>query len=149
MIESVAGMISAAPSPITARGADELVDAAGEGGGGRRDAEDHEADGERTLAAEPVAQRTEGEEEAGEHQRVRVDHPLQSGDARAQVALEGGERDVDDGVVDHDDEQAHAEHREGEPAPLVPDLGAPAPRARRGADAGSGALWERLAWRGV
>ena len=38
-------------------GADELVDAAGERGRGRRDAEDDEADGERALAPEAVAER--------------------------------------------------------------------------------------------
>ena len=39
-----------------------------------------------------------------------------SADAGAEVAHERGQRHVDDRVVDHDHEQAHAEHGEGQPS---------------------------------
>ena len=109
-IDSVAGMISAAPMPMTARARDERRHAAGERGRGRRGTEDDEAEGERALAPEPVAEAAGGEQQAGEHERVGVDHPLEVADARAEVAHQGGQRDVDDRVVDHDHEQAHAQH---------------------------------------
>ena len=105
--------------PMTARAAMSCVDAAGERRRRRRDAEDDEADGQRTLAPEPVAQAAGGEQQAGEHERVGVDDPLQLADAGAEVAHERGQRHVDDRVVDHDHEQAHAEHGERRPAAAV------------------------------
>ena len=118
-IDSVAGMISAAPMPMTARAPMSASDATGERRRGRRPAEHDEADGQRALAAEPVTEAAGGEEQAGEHERVRVDHPLQVADARAEVADERRQRHVDDRVVDHDHQQAHAEDRERGPAPAV------------------------------
>ena len=116
-IDSVAGMISAAPIPMTA-GPDERRDPTRERGGRRRPAEDHQAEGEGAPAPEPVTQAAGGEQQPGEHQGVRVDHPLEVADAGAEVTHQRRERDVDDRVVDHDDEQAHAEDHQGEPAPL-------------------------------
>ncbi len=136
MIERVAGMMSAAPRPITARAPTSSFTPPENAAAVGRDAEDREAHGERALPAEAVTERTEGEQEPGEHERVRVDHPLEVGDAGAEVSLEGGKRDVDDRVVDHDDQQAHAQHGEGEPPAVV----RPLRRRRRGApgDAPSG-----------
>ena len=56
-IDSVAGMISAAPMPMSARVDDQLSGEVDERGRQRADAEDDEADGERALAAEAVAER--------------------------------------------------------------------------------------------
>ena len=44
---------------------------------GGSDGEDREADGQRTLASEPVAEAAGGEEQAREDERVAVDDPLQ------------------------------------------------------------------------
>ena len=71
---------------------------------------------ERALATEAVTQAAGGEEQAREHERVRVDHPLQVADAGAEVAHQRGQGHVDDRVVDHDHEQAHAEDRQRGPA---------------------------------
>ena len=78
MIASVAGKISAAPTPISARptikrSADESA-APGEGRGG---AEHDQPDDQRPLAAVLVAEPAGGEEQAGEHEQVGVDDPLQ------------------------------------------------------------------------
>ena len=94
---------------------DERADVGGERGRRRRQAEDHQPGGERTLATEAVTERPRGEQEAGEHERVRIDDPLELAHAGAQVADEGGQGDVDDRVVDDDHEEAHAEHRERPP----------------------------------
>ena len=43
---------------------------------------------ERALASEPVAERARGQQQPGEHERVRVDDPLQLGARRAELALD-------------------------------------------------------------
>ena len=116
---NVAGMMNAAAPPMTARAVTSwptppanaaAVEASGEHG---------EADGERASASPAVAERSGEQEQAGEDDGVGVDDPLQFADAGAELADERRERDVDDGVVDDDDQQAHAEHRQGEPATVV------------------------------
>jgi hypothetical protein len=97
-------------------GEDEPADVAGVGRAGRRDREDGEAAEQHPPAAEPVAERAGQQQQPREHERVRVDDPLQLADVRVQVERERRQRDVDDRVVDHDDEQAQAEHRERRPA---------------------------------
>ena len=58
-------------------GGDQLLGAVGERRRERAETEDHEPDLQCTAPAEPVAEAAGGEQQAGEHQRVRVDHPLQ------------------------------------------------------------------------
>ena len=84
-IDRVAGMISAAPMPITARAAISDPTSVAKRGARRRQAEDHEPDGERALAAVAVAERAGGEQQAREHERVGVDDPLQVADAGARA----------------------------------------------------------------
>jgi hypothetical protein len=95
---------------------DQRVDAAGvrrrRGGG----AEQRQAREQRALAPVAVAERAGHQQQPREHERVRVDDPLELGDVRTQVAHERRERDVDDRVVDHDRQQARAQHPEREPA---------------------------------
>ena len=95
-----------------------------------------------------VAQRAAGEHEAGQQQDERIDDPLQTGEARAQLALDGGEGQVDDRVVQHHHEEAEAHGPYGEQldpavflehqarlAHLRADAGAPGRRpARVGTD---------------
>ena len=85
----------------------------------REHAEQHQADGQRSLASVLVAERAGGEQQAREHDDVRVEDPLDVGAARAEVAHDRGQRDVEDRVVDRDDEQRHAEDGERVPAALV------------------------------
>ena len=94
----------------------ELTDATGERRGGRRDPEDGEPEQQGAPPSEAVAERAREEQQTGEHERVRVDHPLELADVGFEVAYERRQRDVDDRVVDHDDQEADAQHDECEPA---------------------------------
>ena len=55
------------------------------------------------------------EEQAGEHEPVGVDDPLELG-RDAPSSAQRGKGDVDDGVVDHDHEEAEAEHGQDQPS---------------------------------
>ena len=55
----------------------------------------HEADEEGALATEAVAEGAGRQEEAGEHERVGVDDPLQGRRAGTEVFLEGRQRRVE------------------------------------------------------
>ena len=100
-------------------GRDELTDPTGERGGGRGDREDRQPEGERSSAPESIAERAGEQEQAREDDRVRVDDPLQLAHARAELTHERGQRHVHDRVVDDDDQQADAEHRQCEPPTAV------------------------------
>ena len=86
MIESVAGMMNAPPMPMNARVAMSWSDVVGERREQRAEAEDDEPDLERAPAAEPVTEAAQREQQAGEHERVRVDHPLQLAVRRVELA---------------------------------------------------------------
>ena len=73
---------------------------------------DRQAGLEGPAAADPVGGGAGQHQEAGQHQGVRVDGPLQAGNRRVQVVLDGRQRDVDDRAVQADDEQAHAADRQ-------------------------------------
>ena len=77
MIESVAGMISAAPTPISARTPISWSGRVDGHDAQAREAEDRDSDLEAELAPEPVAEGAEREHEAGEDEQVGVDDPLQ------------------------------------------------------------------------
>ena len=112
-IDSVVGMISAPPTPMTQRPAMSAVVepavAATIGAGEERG----QAGEECVPAAEPVADASCGEQQPGEHDGVGGDDPLQLGRAGAEVADQAGHGDVDDGVVDGGDEQGERRARRG------------------------------------
>ena len=88
----------------------------------RGQAEQHQADQQEALAADAVAEHAEGEQQPGEDQGVRVDRPLQLALGRAEAVHRVGERaqrHVEDGVVEHDHEQADHQHPEDRPPPRV------------------------------
>jgi hypothetical protein len=93
----------------------------GRGRGART--EQREADREERLAPETVARAPGREEEPGEDDRVGVDDPLELALARVEVSHESRKGDVEDGVVDPHDKQAHAEHGEGDPPAPVDEGG--------------------------
>ena len=70
--------------------------------GGR---EGGEPDREDELAAQPVGQRPRHQRERGQGEDVGVDHPLQVGQARAEVTLDLGQRDVHDRDVEQEHER--------------------------------------------
>ena len=122
MIDSVDRHDGGAADAHERAGRDELAGALRVRREQRREAEEREPDEQEPLAAEPVAQDAEGEQQAGEDQGVRVDRPLELALRRAEPVHRVGERaqrDVEDGVVEHDDEQAHDQHAENGPAARV------------------------------
>ena len=93
-----------------------------EPGGGGREGEERHADQEHQAATEDVAKAATGCQEHREGKRVAVHRPLEAREAGAEVALDRGERDVDDGVVHHQHEQREAHRPERPPlAVLVGD----------------------------
>ena len=102
-------------------GGDQHLRRGGERGQAGAEAEDGEADREAALAAEAVAERAGGEQQAGEDEHVGVDDPLQLGAGAPRSLLERGERDVEDGVVEPDHEQRRGEDDEHPPAPGIGD----------------------------
>jgi len=54
------------------------------------------------------------QQERSEQQRVTVDHPLQAGDACAEVVANGWKRHVDDDRVERDDEEPEHGGDEGD-----------------------------------
>ena len=82
MIDSVPGIISAAPTPWTARERDQPALGRREADRRRRGREHDDADQEDAAAAEDVAEPAAGDQQDGERQRVGVDRPLQRRTAR-------------------------------------------------------------------
>ncbi len=113
MIESVAGNISAAPMPWTVRAPISVLAGRREPAGKRREREDRQAEQEDAAPAEEVGELAAREHEDGERERVGVHRPLELGEADAEFALDRGERDVHDGVVEHDHEERERRARPG------------------------------------
>ncbi len=134
----LAGVNSAPPMPWSTRAPMSSAGARREAAEGRGDGEPDDPDGEDPLAPVAVAERTAQEEEGRQRQRVPGDHPLQGADAAVEVAADGGERDADDGRIEHGDPRA--EHR-GRDDPASP----PAREARGSATAGGPVGVEPLA----
>lgn len=97
----------------------------------RRDREDDQPDGEDALAAVLVAEHAPGEQQRGEHEDVGVDGPQQLARIGVQVALDGGQRDVEDRAVEDDDEQAGDQHGQDRPAARVTGADVCQPHGRR------------------
>ena len=94
-IDRVDGMMNAAAEAHDRPGGDHLSRRVRERGEDRADQEQHEADLQGALAAEAVAEGAGGEEHAGEHQRVGVDHPLQRRRRCVEVAGQRRHRHVE------------------------------------------------------
>ena len=118
-IDSVVGKMNAPPIPMRPRA---TISISGEV---ERDASAENVPNmtspavERLLAPEAIAERAGGEQQAGEHDRVRVDDPLQLRPLGTEVADDRRQRDVEDRVVDADDDEREAEDGERHPAPLM------------------------------
>ena len=112
---SVSGVTTAAPAPWTARAAISAPTLGDERGGGGGGGEAEQAEREHAPAAEPVAERGAGQQEAGERQVVGVDRPLQVGQARADVGAQRGQRGGHDQRVErgHEDAERRDDQRPG------------------------------------
>ncbi len=89
-------------------GADEPADARRQAAQQRAEPERGETEQEDALAADPVGGGTGQQQEARQHQGVRVDRPLEAGHRGVQVVTDVRQRDVDDGDVHDDDDHAGA-----------------------------------------
>jgi hypothetical protein len=105
-----------------ARG-DEDVHRPGERRPRRSRSEEQHTGQEHALAAPPVAEAAGNEQQAGKDQDVGVDDPLQVGRRRVESAHQGRQRDVEDRVVQRDQQQRHAQHREGRSPPNDSSMG--------------------------
>ena len=95
---------------------DQGIGRVGEGRRHRAQPEDDQTNGQRQLAAEAITQSAHGEQQAGEHQDVGVDHPLQLARGRPELSDQSGEGDIEDGVVETDHHQAQGENDQSRPA---------------------------------
>ena len=120
--DSVAGMMKAAPAPITARQAIRASTFAARRRRRRARGEHGEAGEERAPAPVSVSERAGEQQQPREDERVGVDHPLQLAHVGVELPHQGGERDVHDRVVDDDGEQAQTEDAERDPARAAHDV---------------------------
>ena len=67
------------------------------------------------TSAEPVGERAERQHQPAEHDRVGAGHPLQRGGRRVQLAPDRRQRDVQDRVVQHLEEEHGGQPRQGHP----------------------------------
>ena len=98
------------------------------GGDGRdtqaEDAEDGESDEQYPAASETVGRGARRQQQTTEGQRVRAGDPLQSGGAATEVAPDGGQRDRQQGVVDHFDEEGETQGGQRDPGGFQRRVGA-------------------------
>jgi hypothetical protein len=129
MVERICGTISAAISPCTRRPPDQHLRRAGEAakGGSRGKADD--ACQKQLLVAEDVAEPAAGDQEQREGERIAGDDPLDRRIACAEALLDRGDRDVDDGPVEHVHKEGE-QHDDQRNRPAA--LGQTAPDQRRG-----------------
>ena len=119
MIESVAGFMSAAPAPCSTRAPMSISD---------ESARPHRSDAivkttipSTKMRRRPYASATlpPDEHQRGERQRVAGHDPLELGEVGAEVALDRRQRDVHDGVVEHDHEQAEGDGGQRHPLAVL------------------------------
>ena len=122
-IDSVEGMMNAPPTPISARLAINIPAEPATADSAEPSAEDREAEVQRPAAAEAVTERAGREQQAGEDEHVGVDDPLELRARGMKVALERGQRNIEDRVVERDDEQREAEDEERPPAAGIGGVG--------------------------
>ncbi len=123
MIDNVDGMIERAGDAHDRAARDQLAHARRLRRERGADEEQHQPELQRALAPEAIAERAGGEQEAGEHERVDRDDPLQLRLGGVQLAREGRDRDVQARVADEHDQQAQAEHRERPPTAIEREIG--------------------------
>ena len=109
------GTSIAAPTPCSARAAMSAPVVGATPQSSDATSERADPDGEHSAAAEPIAERAPEEEQRGQRHEVRVEHPLEVGEVRVEVAGHRGQGDVDDRAVEK--RHARAEDRGGEHPP--------------------------------
>ena len=115
----LAGKMKAAATPMSARLVMRVPVECDACGGGREEPEEHETDLHGALAPEAVTDPSPRQQQAGKGEAVGVDDPLERRDGRPEAAVQGGQGDVDDGVVDDHEEDGQAEDCEHYPAAIL------------------------------
>ncbi len=93
-------------NPLHRAGHDQHFDTARNPAQGGTATEQPDPQQEHPPPPEPVSQRPHQQHEAGDHQRIGVHYPLQGGKTAMHIRADGGEHDVDDRHVHHDQQQA-------------------------------------------
>ena len=119
MIDSVAGFISAAPTPWTTRAPISTCSLPAKPQKNDDTVKIDEADHEDAPPAEHVGELAAGEQQDAEGQRVAVDDPLELRDRDAEVVADRRQRDVHDRVVEHDHEEAEGDGHERPPLAVL------------------------------
>ena len=117
IVESVPGMTSAAPIPMSARSPISWVGEPAPDRNERRAAEDGEADDQRAAPAVAVAEGAGRQQQRGQREPVGVDDPLLLGLARAEARRDRGERVGQHRHRRHHHQDRQAHDREDEVAP--------------------------------
>ena len=111
-VESAAGESIAAPIPWAKRAPTSSELAVRQAADQRRAGEDDQAGDQHAATAEQVGHAAAEQQEAAVGEDVAVDHPLQALLAEAEVALDRGQRDVEDRRVEHVHELDDAEQEQ-------------------------------------
>ena len=120
MMASVVGRTAAPPTPMSARKAMSMPGVVANAQAADAMPKMTQADDEDLLAAVLVAEDAPGEQQRREHEDVGVDRPHELALRRLEVALDGRQRDVEDGVVQHHHQQADDQDGEDRPPSRVP-----------------------------
>ena len=115
--DSVVGITAAAPAPMSTRAAISIAGVVDGERPTRRGAEDDQPGDQDALAAVPVAERAGGQQQPGEHDRVRVDDPGQLGLAGPGGPGQVGQRDVQ--PADRGDDHHQRQRDDGEDGPAA------------------------------
>ena len=127
--ELVIGAIAAAAMPSPARRAISSPVVVTKTTDRLSSAEHREPDQQHAPASQAVGDRPGGEQQAAERQRVGAGDPLQRGRAAPEVTTDRGQRDRQQRVVDHLDEEGEAEGGQGDPRRTQRGVGARRGRA--------------------
>ncbi len=116
------------PQTLYDPASDQHADARRQPADQRRSGEEGEPEDVDPLGAQAIAKGAGGQQQAREHERVAVHHPLQAGHVGGEGDLDPVERDVDDGHIERDERKSEAGGDQG--------------RAGRGGGLGGGRMHE-------
>ena len=119
MIDNVAGMMNAAPAPITTRATITPTAMSTSEPSIEPSSEGDETHLQHGLATEAVADRAGAQQQTGEDDRVRVDDPGEVGRRCVHVVLHLGNRHVEAGDGHHDHDETETHDAEKEPSAFV------------------------------
>ena len=150
MIDSAAGEISAAPSPCSAREPISIPSLTASPSSSEAEVKMTRPTRKSRLRPSRSPSAAAEQQEAAEHERVAVDHPLEVGLAEVEILLDRRQGDVDDRRVEDDHELREADEDEDDPgvrgvahrSPIKSGRQSPLTLANRAA---VGALASRLA----